>query len=285
MGFGDLLSLSIRLVQDRYAQLLPAVALLAGPLHLLSALVLTWLPGDADWEGTDRFGNTTLDVDGGDVVAFFGALGLGMVVSMVAGQLGTAAALRVVAGSYVDQPVTWREGVRFATRRIGPLIVLGLLTLVLTSLATLALVVPGIWAFAAWSVATPVLLLEDKQGMSALGRSWQLVRGRWWPVFGLLVVTAVVGGVVSSSISAMVSAPVDAATDADLAVDLVAALGSTLGTVLVAPFAAAVLVVVYVDLRVRREGFNRTVLAATVGAPPPAPIPTLPPPPPPPPLG
>ena len=62
-----------------------------------------------------------------------------------------------------------------ASRSIGGLLVV---------LATLALIVPGIWLFVSYSVAVPALLLERIGPVEALRRSFRLVRGRWWPTRG-----------------------------------------------------------------------------------------------------
>ena len=44
----------------------------------------------------------------------------------------------------------------------------------------------------------PVLLVEGLRGRKALGRSFQLVKGRWWRTFGVIVVGFLLAGIVSA---------------------------------------------------------------------------------------
>jgi hypothetical protein len=48
----------------------------------------------------------------------------------------------------------------------------------------------------------PVLVTEDKRGREALRRSWNLVRGLGWHVFGTIVVAGLLTGIVNSLLTA-----------------------------------------------------------------------------------
>jgi hypothetical protein len=61
------------------------------------------------------------------------------------------------------------------------------LVLTLATLAGLALVVvPGVVVFTVWSLVGPMITIEDRTVGSALARSWQLVRRRFWLTFVLV---------------------------------------------------------------------------------------------------
>ena len=62
---------------------------------------------------------------------------------------------------------------------------------------------------------------------------------------------------------------VEAGEDSDVLVLALTALGGILGLALGTPLQAAVLAVVYFDLRVRKEGFDLELLARRVGVEPP----------------
>jgi hypothetical protein len=49
------------------------------------------------------------------------------------------------------------------------------------------LIVPGLILLTFWSVVAPVTVLERPGVFSAFGRSWELVRGHGWAVFGTIV--------------------------------------------------------------------------------------------------
>jgi hypothetical protein len=115
-------------------------------------------------------------------------------------------------------------------------------------------------------VALPVLFVEGKGGAESLGRSFNLVQGRWWATFARLAVSyilvffvvLVAGGLVDAVATGLLS---DTSTGA-LILDRV---GDFLVTIFTTPFIAAATTLVYFDLRVRKEGFDLTLLADRMG--------------------
>jgi len=57
------------------------------------------------------------------------------------------------------------------------------IALVVPTLATGLLVLPGVWLYTRWSLATPVIRREGLRALGAMGRSSRLVRGSFWFVF------------------------------------------------------------------------------------------------------
>jgi hypothetical protein len=78
----------------------------------------------------------------------------------------------------------------------------GLAALVFT---VIVLGVPALYVLVRLSLAVPVVLREGVGPLAALRRSWDLVGGSWWWVFGVAVVVAVVAGVLSSLVSTVFS--------------------------------------------------------------------------------
>jgi hypothetical protein len=64
----------------------------------------------------------------------------------------------------------------------------------------LLLIVPGLILLTFWSVVAPVTVIERPGVFRAFGRSWELVRGYGWPVFGTIVLVFLL--VVAASIVA-----------------------------------------------------------------------------------
>lgn len=62
-------------------------------------------------------------------------------------------------------------------------LVAGLTTLAVTTLAAGLLMIPGVWIFTRWSLVTPVIRREGLGALGAIGRSSRLVRGNFWFVF------------------------------------------------------------------------------------------------------
>ncbi|MCI2237885.1 glycerophosphoryl diester phosphodiesterase membrane domain-containing protein [Paenibacillus sp. TRM 82003] len=130
------------------------------------------------------------------------------------------------------------------------------------------------WLWVKWSMATPALLLEGLSARRAMGRSWRLTRGAFWRTLGILLLTAVVVGAVVTAVSVPFSlvggflgAFVDggASTRSLWLSQGVGTLGSIVGSVVAYPFLASVTALVYVDLRMRREGLDVELHRAAAG--------------------
>jgi hypothetical protein len=71
-----------------------------------------------------------------------------------------------------------------------------LISLSITTVATGLLVIPGLWLYTRWSLATPVIRVEGVGPLAAMRRSSQLVHGRFWFVFMTATVAYYLEGVV-----------------------------------------------------------------------------------------
>lgn len=183
-----------------------------------------------------------------------------------------------------------------ARPRLLPLVGLSLLTGVLTLLVLAALIGIGLGALAVSTTAgvialvvlvptaivllllvyvrlafgAPALLLEGLGVVPALRRSWRLVSGSWWRVLGILLLTAIIAtlanGLLQTPFSlvggflAAVLAPGDGAATGigpSLVITSVAGnIGTVIASTVSAPFSAAVTALLYIDLRIRREGLD-----------------------------
>ena len=121
------------------------------------------------------------------------------------------------------------------------------------------------WFFAASSV----VCLEGIGGTAAMGRSRDLVRGFGWRVFGFLFLTAMLQGslIMPVSIAGEFLFPMLTESLA-LQFAMSTVLQQVLGMI-VTPFFSAVLVLLYYDLRIRKEAFDLEVLARNLGKSPP----------------
>jgi len=135
---------------------------------------------------------------------------------------------------------------------------------VLLTLVTLA--VPGAVLWAAWSLATPALVLERLGPIRALRRSWRLVMPGFWRVWGIRALSVLLGWVMQgllivpfAAFAALLAAVLGSGGGDDplpLAALACLALGSILGGMIAQPFLAGVLALLYVDRRMRAEGLD-----------------------------
>ncbi|WP_432495625.1 glycerophosphoryl diester phosphodiesterase membrane domain-containing protein [Kineococcus gypseus] len=132
----------------------------------------------------------------------------------------------------------------------------------------------GLWLWVKWSMATPALLLEGLSVRASMGRSWRLTRGTFWRTLGVLLLTALVVGVVVTAVATpfsllgtVLGAALAGSSEGGAFVvsQAVSTLGSVVGSVVGYPFLASVTALLYVDLRVRREGLDVELHRAASG--------------------
>ena len=118
-----------------------------------------------------------------------------------------------------------------------------------------------------FSVASPAMVLENLGVFAAIGRSWTLTRGNFWRLFGINILTAIItsmvagifGGIASALsvifVVAGSSSPEDAITSINTAYILTMVV-STIAQLLILPFTSSVNALLYIDLRMRKEGLD-----------------------------
>jgi hypothetical protein len=122
-------------------------------------------------------------------------------------------------------------------------------------------------------LATPALMLERTGIGAALRRGWLLTTGAFWRVLGIYLLTALLVSVVSGAISGSTSIILQfTGPDPTAAVFTPAYLiGSTIAqiaaAVLTTPFTAAVIALLYIDVRMRKEGLDLELARAAEQAP------------------
>jgi hypothetical protein len=189
------------------------------------------------------------------------------VINIVSSALAQAACLKSVSDTYLGTETDWVASLRFGFRRLGSLLWLTLIHGVIVLLGFAACIAPGVWLYVAWSVAVPVLLIEGTRGFGALRRSFNLVRRRWWPTAGILLLANILATAVAAGIGLLALPLLFAGRDNEFVYDLANGVFGAVASVLTIPFTAAVVAVIYFDLRVRKEGFDLQLMAQRIGAP------------------
>jgi len=139
----------------------------------------------------------------------------------------------------------------------------------LASLGALAGTGVAIWLWVRFSLAAPALMLEKQGIISALRRSAKLVRGAWWRVFGIQLLSIVLVFLVAAIVEVPTSA-VAMAFGGDSAIDylsgesvsvgwaflVVVGIGGVISSAVTFPISAGVTALLYMDQRIRREALD-----------------------------
>ena len=260
LSVGEVLDASFKVVRQSFGTLAMCVLVVALPLNIINTLITA---STSDNAFNLDSATTTGDVSTGTALA--GSL-LTTVLSLVLTTLAAAACFRAVSSVYLGEQPTVGGSISFAASKLGPLIVLSILFTIGLIPAFILLILPGIWLAVAWSVGFPAMLSEGLGPAAALGRSFRLVKGRWWPTFGAVLVMYLIVIVISGILGVLFGATLVASTDNELLAAVLFTIVNTLSSLITLPLFAAVLTIIYFDLRVRKEGFDLQLLARGVGS-------------------
>ena len=168
----------------------------------------------------------------------------------------------------LGQPTDFRSAVVGTLRRYWGLLAVVVLYALVALLAVTCILLPlAVWILVRWTVAVPVLLAEGAGPIAALARSWQLTRGSWWRTLGILVVVLLIQYVASSLLS-LFGLPVAVLVPfvPEIVRGTIIVGTSTLGAAVVTPIWQLCFVLIYFDLRVRKEHLDLWQLADLAGA-------------------
>ncbi|MFF0429548.1 hypothetical protein ACFYUJ_34885 [Streptomyces sp. NPDC004520] len=218
--------------------------------------------------------------------------------SLVSAALLTVVISRAVLGRPVSLGSAWQEARPRLLRLLGltllisaaivVVVAVGLLPglligggagMALTLIGGLGAIVAVVWLLIRFSLSSPALMLERQGVIQSLKRSAKLVRGSWWRIFGITVLTQLLLGlfamiieipfmvigflVDSDGFSGLLSGT---STTFGWPFLIVTGIGGVITNAIIYPISAGVTVLLYVDQRIRREALDLE-LARAAGLP------------------
>jgi hypothetical protein len=248
MGIGELIDGAFRLYRLEWKVLIGIVALIVIPATFIQVWVQQRVIDQAPTVGSS------------DVLEQLLAVTLVFIVVelLVIQPFLVAAVARAAADIYLGEPVSIERTYRYALGRIFSILWITIISLVATLAGFILLVIPGIIAVVRLTFAPMALVVDGERGTSAISRSWRLTSGHFWRVAGALFVAGIIAAVAATIL----------AIPGELAVQAlgpeswpISALATALATVVTTPFSMLVIVLMYFDLRIRKEGFDIEVMA------------------------
>lgn len=271
LEIGDLLDETFRMYRRHFLLFAGISLILAIPSAAATGLFLGWLSFALQLSGGSSPSTTPFDLNA--LTSLIGILVAALVVNLLILPFSHAAVTYAACESALGRPVTAGGLFRGVTRRYFPLLGYFLLFNSYTAwLAVILCVAPfalWLWGFVLWIAVVPVMFVENVGLGAAIGRSRQLLQGRWWRTFLILFLAFVVYEVVVVALGAFLQLaqfglaifvnPFIATT--------VTAASSGLISALVAPIIQIVVVLVYFDLRVRQEALDLFQVAHRIAVP------------------
>jgi hypothetical protein len=261
LEIGDLLDETFRMYRRHFLLFAGLSVLLSIPSAALSSFSYYTL-----------FGNLLQQTGPGLSLTTDQVLQAGTIAVYLAGVLITLALVPFVYGavtyaaceSALGHAVTLSSVVSGVLRRYFPL--MGYWLLIGLMLVAFCLFPLWIWIWVGWAVVMPVMFIENVGLGAAMGRSWRLVKGRWWRTFFTIVLMFIIWFVARIALRAFIvlAQSLLQLVIPSLAVLWISAATSVIIGSLVDPLLQIAIVLIYLDLRVRREGLDLFQLAQRV---------------------
>ena len=136
-------------------------------------------------------------------------------------------------------------------------------------IAGLALVGTEILLYVRFLLATPAVVLERRSPAAALRRSWHLSARSFWRLFGIflltLILVSIAGFVVQIPFRVVMILLGDGFSATSPASIIVAGVGGIVAAAITRPVEAGVVVLLYIDTRMRKEGLDLALRSAASG--------------------
>ncbi len=182
---------------------------------------------------------------------------IGAAIGVIIWAILQAAMLRGAAQATIGDPVDVEASYRWGLNRFGSVLLVAFLVGIVVGVGFILLVIPGIIFLVFLSVSEPALIVENRRGTDAMSRSWNLVRGHFWHALVVILVAAIITGIVQGILTAIGGDNW-----------FVRWIFTAIAQIITAPFTALVTVLLYLDLRARKEALTaerlRTELASSM---------------------
>jgi len=297
LGLGDFFDGAFRTIRGNPTAMVGLAALVTTVFMVVPTIVTLGLAAAGHLTLDLRPDPVTGDVSALDSVATSLVSGLGTIFGVFATIVLNGMLVRVVAEAVLGRRTRIGEAWRATRGRMLPLIGLTFLDVLLWTLligvpvllAVLAGAQAGVAvgfvvgiplflvAFAVglfvqirfFQLAAPALVLERTGVFASLRRAGRLSHGQWWRIFGVLLLTGLVIGVVGQVVAvplALVGAlgpTLFPGTAGAMLLVLSSFLSQILVGAITTPFTSAVTALQYVDQRIRKEGLDVELIAAS----------------------
>lgn len=179
-------------------------------------------------------------------------LGLSLMLGLVLNTVGEAVILYGAFQRLTGRPLQPSEAFQRAIARFLPLLGLALLYAVALVFGILLLIVPGLILLVMWAVVVPACLVEGLGPVESMSRSAALTKGYRWQIFFIMLLVGIVNWI-GTVILGLLLGPTG---------PVVAALIILVWTAAWAVYWNCLLIMIYHDLRVAKEGIGTNQIAS-----------------------
>jgi hypothetical protein len=268
MSIGGILDRTFEIYRENFIRFVTIVAVIQVPIGLLMVVSRSGFQRGVPVRQTSDYRQSNQE-EHDPAVALFGAAS--MMVAGIIGMFGQVlcrgALTKSVSEFYLGNEVSVGQAYQFVLPKFPTLICAGIFVVLVVYLGMLLLVVPGV-IFGLWfALTTPAIVVENLKATKAMSRSRALVSGNLGKIFSVAFLVLLISFVASMSFVYAFSLLIRilSVNNMTLVVSL-HHLVSVAAGILVAPIGAIAYILLYYDLRIRKEGFDLQMLADSMGS-------------------
>lgn len=239
MSVGEILDSALKLYRSNWKTFLAIVAIVMVPYIFIQSILVSSL------------------------APVFGAI-LTLVLAFIITPFVTGAVAKATADIYLGSSPEVGETYSFALGKLGSLLIVSILYGLVVVGGLILLIIPGIYFAVKYIFSTTAVIVENRSGIDALKRSGALSKEFFWKIFGTLILTAIIVLIVGALLGFLLQFVLSPLPDW-----LGMGMSESIATVITTPFQTMVIVLLYFDLRIRKEAFDLSVMAQELGQNPP----------------
>ena len=198
-SIGNILSHSWELFTKNFKLILAIALIVYIPLYLIVEIFSQFL--GAGFVRSAGFGQ-----DYSATAAAFGfSTFILVVITLIIELIAIMAIIYAINQRINKKNINYKEALQKSLSRLGPAVWTNIVLFVFLLGLFILLIVPGIIFSIYWAFANYAVILHNKSGKNALDHSKSIVKGRWWRVFGILIVIAILSGLASIALTNILS--------------------------------------------------------------------------------
>jgi hypothetical protein len=245
MTTGVLLDRAFRLYTGNFALMLGIAAAAYVPFYVITLAI------------ESSVGGNLTSQDGGLTALLFQVVFL-ILWASIAFPLASGATTYAISERYLGNDVTIGDALRRGLSHFWPLSIAQITATIRVIFGFILLVIPGILWMLSYSLIVPVILLEGQKALPSLGRSRDLIKGYRGKAFCILLIVNLLQVVLAGGVS-LISGMLFSSQDSSGAV-LSSALNNLL-SIFLTPLGIIAAILLYYDMRIRKEGFDLEMLS------------------------
>lgn len=273
MTIGGILDKSLRIYKNNFVRFIVIIAIVNVPLSLISFAAMSTMQKDflknaQLMEAYQEDGNTEdteIPVPALPGKGAFAGIFITTILAVVGYILTQGALAKNVSEYYLGKTMSVTDTYKAVLPKLITLVIAGILVWFIVMIGFILLVVPGIIFLLWYSLITPAIVIEDLKALKSLGRSKALVSKNLGKVFLVGFLVMLIAIAVNSPFiwgGQFLSA---ALFSNNLMPQLILnQFFNMIGTILVTPIGATAYILLYYDLRIRKEGFDLEMLALSM---------------------